>query len=118
MNIQREDYNIVVMFKGGARSRMLKDYRMDLFEDEDINIRMNDEDGFEFNVRFNPTDAVYKFELGGNVVPGSEIDNVCWFDDWYDDDEEAIAKLNERKEREVDYILIRRNYGKNIHYAV
>ena len=118
MNIQREDYNLVVMFKGGARSRMLKDYRMDLFEDEVIRVDFRDEDGFEFNVAFNPTDAVYKFELGGNVVPGTEVDNVCWFDNWYDEDEEAIAKLNERKKREIDYILIRRNYGKNIHYAV
>lgn len=118
MNIQREEYNIVVMFKGGARSRMIKDYRMDLFEDEDINIRMTDEDGFEFNVRFNPTDAVYKYELGGNIIRGEDIDHIDWCDWYYDDDEEDIAKLNERKKREVDYILIRRNYGKNIHYAV
>ena len=118
MNIQREEYNIVVMFKGGARSRMIKDYRMDLFEDEDINIRMNDEDGFEFNVRFNPTDAVYKFELGGNIIRGDDVDHIDWCDWYYDDDEEDIAKLNERKKREIDYILIRRNYGKNIHYTV
>ena len=118
MNIQREDYNIVVMFKGGTRSRMIKDYRMDLFEDEDINIRMNDEDGFEFNVRFNPTDAVYKYDLGGNIIRGEDVDHIDWCDWYYDDDEEDIAKLNERKKREVDYILIRRNYGKNIHYAV
>jgi hypothetical protein len=106
------------MFKGGTRSRMLKDYRMDLFEDEDINIRMTDEDGFEFNIRFNPTDAVYKYDLGGNIIRGDGIDHIDWCDWYYDDDEEDIAKLNERKKREVDYILIRRNYGKNIHYAV
>ena len=118
MNIQREEYNIVVMFKGGTRSRMIKDYRMDLFEDEDINIRMNDEDGFDFNVRFNPTDAVYKYELGGNIIRGEDINHIDWCDWYYDDDEEDIAKLNERKKREIDYILIRRNYEKNIHYAV
>ena len=118
MNIQREEYNLVVMFADGTRSRMLKNYRMDLFDDEEFRIDFRDEDGFEFRVALNPTDAVYKYELGGNVVFGKDIDTVHWFDEWYDDDEEAMAKLNKRKQREIAYILIRRQYDKNIHYAV
>lgn len=118
MNIQREEYNIIVMFKNGTRSRMLKNYPLDLFEDEEVSIRMHDEDGYDFNIRFNPTDAIYKYDLSGNIVRGSNIDKIDWCDYYYDDDDEDIAKLNERKQREVDYVLIRRQYGRNIHYAV
>ena len=105
------------MFKDGTHSRMFKNYRMDLFEDEDVDIGMRDEDDFDFGIRFNPTNAIYKYDLGGNIIRGEDVD-IDWRDWYYNDNEEDINKLNERKKREVDYVLIRRNYGKNIHYAV
>ena len=77
-----------------------------------------DEDGYEFRVNFNPTDAIYRYDLGGNIIFAKDISDINWCDSWYDDDEETIAKLNQRKQRELDYLLIRRQYDRNIHYAV
>ena len=118
MNIQREHYNIVAIFKDGGRSRVCKNFCMDLFDDVELWTDLYDEDGYEFRIKFNPTDAVYKYELGGNVIFSKDMPDIDWYDNYYDDDEKDIEKLNARKQRELDYILIRRNYGKNIHYAV
>ena len=118
MNIQREHYNIVAIFKDGGRSRVCKNFCMDLFDDVELWTDLYDEDGYEFRIKFNPTDAIYKYDLGGNVIFGKDMPEIDWYDNYYDDDEKDIEKLNIRKQRELDYILIRRNYGKNIHYAV
>jgi hypothetical protein len=118
MNIQREHYNIVAIFKDGGRSRVCKNFCMDLFDDVELWTDLYDEDGYEFRIKFNPTDAIYKCELGGNVIFGKNMPEIDWYDSYYDDDEKDVEKLNARKQRELDYILIRRNYGKNIHYAV
>lgn len=118
MNIQKEHYNIIAMFKNGTRSHVCKNFCMDLFDDTEIYVDLYDEDGFEFRIRFNPTNAIYKYELGGNIIFAKDISDVDWHDQWYDEDEEDIKKLNERKQRELDYILIRRQYDKNIHYVV
>ena len=118
MNIQKEHYNVVAMFKGGIRSRVYKNFDMDLFDDNEIWIELYDEDGYEFRVKFNPTDAIYRYDLGGNIIFAKDILDINWCDHWYDDDEETIAKLNQRKQRELDYLLIRRQYDRNIHYAV
>ena len=118
MNIQKEHYNIVAIFKDGGRSRICKNFCMDLFDDVELWTDLYDEDGHEFRIKFNPTDAIYKYDLGGNVIFGKDMPEIDWYDNYYDDDEKDIEKLNIRKQRELDYILIRRNYGKNIHYAV
>ena len=118
MNIQKEHYNIIAMFKGGIRSRVYKNFDMDLFDDTELQIELYDEDGYEFRVKFNPTDAIYRYDLGGNIIFAKDILDINWCDNWYDDDEETIAKLNQRKQRELDYLLIRRQYDRNIHYAV
>ena len=118
MNIQREHYNIVAIFKDGGRSRVCKNFCMDLFDDVELWLDLYDENDYEFRIKFNPTDAIYKYDLGGNVIFGKDMPEIDWYDNYYDDDEKDIEKLNVRKQRELDYILIRRNYGKNIHYAV
>lgn len=118
MNIEKERYNIMVMFKDGSRSKMCKDHYLDLFDDTETTVHFYDADNYEFFISFDPTDVVYKYELGGNILMGHNVDKIDWRECWYDDDEEEIVKCNARKQREVDYILFRRQYGKNMHYAV
>ena len=51
------------------------------------------------------------------IIDGKKV-SLNWLPKYYDDNDEEIAALKKRQEREVDYISFRRAGTKNLHYAL
>lgn len=114
IHIDNEKYNIFLLFKDGTKASY-KNMWMDLFNDADETIELRDQDGYDVEVTFNPLNSIYNANLGGIIVSKNHI-SLDWEDSYYSDNEKAA--LEERKKREVDYMLIRRVMDKSIHYTV
>lgn len=114
LNLSRESYIATLMFADGGKCR--KEIWCDMFADDDLCVEFTDEKGFDFYVTFNPQNTVYNYDKGGTIVPGGECE-VDWQDGYYDEESDQKA-LAIRKQRTVDYIVIRRKGTKNLHYAV
>ena len=116
INLSREKYTLMLFFKDGTKVNLRECY-VDMFDDNEICIEMTDAKGYDFYVNFNPCDSVYAYEKGGTIIQADAI-TIDWQDSYYSDDEKDRAALAGRKQREVDYLLIRKKMAKNIHYAV
>lgn len=114
LNLSRESYVATLFFVDGGKCR--RELYMDMFAEDDYHAEFTDEKGFDFYVTFNPQNSIYNYDKGGTIIPGSEVE-VDWQDDYYDEPDEQKA-LALRKQRQVDYIVIRRKGTKNLHYAV
>lgn len=114
LNIQKEEYNLVLMFKDGTKVHTT--VCMDMFSSEEFKTWLFTDD-FRFTVEFNPMDVKYSYERGGNII-NADLVNFKW-DDYYNDDEEDKVRYEEVKKNKVlDFIMLRRKNTKGIHYAV
>lgn len=114
IKVDREDrYTLILTFKDGGKCT--REWSLDMFGDEDQNPEFRDERGYDFYVRFNPVDALYIYERGGNIISPENI-TIDWEDHYYDDEKDEW--LQQRKSREVEQLLIRRKPTKSLHYAV
>ena len=117
LNIVKDDkdeiYMLTIHFKDGGKYTV--SYRMDLFSDIEQCPEFCDEQRHDFRVIFNPLDAMYVYERGGNIVKAEDL-KINWEDDYYDNPDDEWQK--QRKTREIDYLIIRRQPQKNIHYAL
>ncbi len=115
VNLSRESYRCTIFFKDGGKAS--REMYIDMFDDNEVTAEFEDEKGFDFYVSFNPVNSSYVYEKGGTIVNGKDIE-LDWEDHYYEDNPESKAKLEQRKARQVDYLLVRRKMAKGIHYAV
>lgn len=87
--------------------------QIDLFDDEwETDIWLEDNSGREFvRVSFCATDAKFSPELGGYVVPNDCLNVI------YDNHESYKELVKSAKASQVKYLLLKRQLGRNIHYA-
>lgn len=114
LNLSRESYNAVLMFTDGGKCR--REIYMDMFSDDDVNVEFTDEKGYDFYVKFNPQTSTYDYNKGGTIIAGADCE-IDWQENYYDSPEDQPA-LEVRKQRKIDYIVIRRKGTKSLHYAV
>lgn len=114
VNIEKEEYTVVIYFKDG--SHVKSTCYLDFFDDSDKTIDMYDNNNYHFYVTFNPDNAKFASDRGCMVIPGFEI-KIDWQAGYYYEDEEQEA-LKERQARECDYLALKRNGMKNLHYII
>ena len=102
------------MFTDGGKCR--REIYMDMFSDDDVNVEFTDEKGYGFYVKFNPQTSTYDYNKGGTIIAGADCE-IDWQENYYDSPEDQPA-LEVRKQRKIDYIVIRRKGTKSLHYAV
>lgn len=111
ININKELYTLTLVFDNGMRC--VREYRMDVFNPENVRISFEDDKGRNiFNTRFSTGNFKYDAATRHNVLAGNDI--ALTIDDYYDDcdDYEYYQKL-----RPVQ-IIAERSTPVNYHYAV
>ena len=115
LNMRDETYDATVYFKDGGTARRTID--ADLFGDLERH-EFTTQDHYDFMVIFNPADAVYDMSRSQTIVPGENI-QIDWEEDYYGNrGDEEKKKLEQRKLRQVDHMVLRRKTSKDIHYKV
>ena len=113
VNVQNEYYNLVVVFNDGTKCT--RELAIDLFSTDPASHRFEIKD-YYFDVEFTPIDAHYSYEYGGNIIHAGNLD-VTWCD-WYVNDNERDSYEAFKKDKKVEYMLLRRKSDKTIHYMV
>ena len=113
VNIQNERYALIAVFNDGTKCT--REDSIDIFSSDPTSRRFDIKD-FCFDLGFTPIDAHYSYEHGGNIIHGGNLD-LTWCD-WYVDDDERDAFEALRKDKKVEYLLLRRKSDKTIHYMV
>ena len=112
VNTEYERHNLTIVFKDGKKSRTSTS-SIDLFSDEEY--RDSVYNPIEFGFSFIPSDAMYNSFTGGITIFGSDV-KITYVDRDYLEEGETpeswIAK------NPIDYILIKKQRAKEIHYAV
>ena len=114
LNLSQDSYNLVVFLSDGTQAR--SDVRVDLFNDNECSFELKDSDGYYFKVTFNPCDSRFDTLRGCTIIDGCNV-KLDWEEDYYDEPEDK-AKLEIRKKRHCESLLIRRKANKSLHYTV
>lgn len=114
LNLSQELYYVTIVFNDGTKAR--RTLNIDLFNDNEVRYEFEDCNKYEFYAEFNPSDSYYDAFKSGTVIDGENV-KLDWEDDYYSGKDE-LAKLNIRKARKCEYILIRRKGNKSLHYSV
>jgi SpoVK/Ycf46/Vps4 family AAA+-type ATPase len=117
LHINDEKYELIAYFKNGVVSH-LKTY-LDLFDEDEIRKEFEDEEtGYDaFFLTFTPSDAIFDYTRGGNVISGKDIKiEVEKYLDSNDPKDKAI--YDKYANTELDFLSIRHRKNKNLHYAV
>jgi hypothetical protein len=113
VNIQNERYALIAVFNDGTKCT--REDSIDIFSSDPTSRRFEIKD-FCFDLEFTPIDAHYSYEHGGNIIHAGNLD-LTWCE-WYVDDDERDAFEALRKDKKVEYLLLRRKSDKTLHYMV
>lgn len=116
INTETKKYNLILKFKNGYSVRS-KGVGLDMFCDsEEVTIYMYDNKGNnKIDIDFNPSDAYFDMIKATNIVAAENISVNYYFDEEY---EEEKTLMDELKKCGVDYLMINRKDGENIHYRI
>lgn len=116
INTETKKYNLILKFKNGYSVRS-KGVGLDMFCDsEEVTIYMYDNKGNnKIDIDFNPSDAYFDMIKATNIVAAENISVNYYFDE---EDEEEKTLMDELKKCGVDYLMINRKDGENIHYRI
>ena len=112
VNTERDYYTVICVMKDGRKYKKTR-VDIDLFSDEDTTLTFYEE--VTFAVKFSPADAMYNSMTFCNTLFANDL-NVTYVDT--DDLPEGKTKEDWINENPIDYITIRRNKAKEIHYCV
>lgn len=116
VNLERDRYSIMLRYENGIVA-LCKEYWMDMFADDEVSVWLMDKRGYDYvRVTFDPSSAQWSDKVLGNIILPDEF-KIDYYS--YDDSEPEEKTLVEAaKKTKPAYILIKREFGKDIHYAV
>ena len=118
VNIAREVYDLCLFFADGTKI-FQKGICLNMFYDDEVNIDFDYKDWYDIlSIYFSPVDNTYSLEQGGCVIPGDKI--KVEVDEGYKESsnpktQDVYEKLSQLK---LQYLLIKKQQRKDIHYAV
>lgn len=115
INLNRELYTVEARFKGGLIVRGNDGF--DMFSGEECQVELKDPDGYDFYINFDGSSTVYDYSFNAHIIPGENV-RVDWEDDYYGKNDKERAKLEARKTRVLDCVIIRRKPMKKLHYTI
>ena len=111
VNITREVYDLCLFFADGIC--------LNMFDDDEVNIDFDYKDWYDvLNISFSPMDNTYDLEQGGCVIPGDKI-KVEVDEDYKESSNPKSKEMYEKfSQLKPQYLLIKKQQRKGIHYAV
>lgn len=118
VNITREVYDLCLFFADGTKM-FQKGICLNMFDDDEVNIDFDYKDWYDiFSISFSPVDNTYSLEQGGCVIPGDKI-KVEVDEDYKESSNPKCQEVYEKfSQLKPQYLLIKKQRGKDIHYAV
>lgn len=118
VNISREVYDLCLFFADGTKM-FQKGICLNMFDDDEVNIDFDYKDWYDIlNISFSPVDNIYSLEQGGCIIPGDKI-KVEVDEDYKDSSNSKVVEIYEKfSQLKPQYLLIKKQSGKNIHYTV
>ena len=116
VNLERDRYSIMLRYENGIVA-LCKECWIDMFTDDEVSVWLMDKRGYDYvRVTFDPSSAQWSDKVFGNIVMPDAF-KLDYYN--YDDsDPEEKALVEAAKKTQPAYILIKHEYGKDIHYAV
>ena len=116
VNLGSIKYSIILKYENGIVAHQ-RECWMDMFSDASVDVWLSDKTGCSYvNVSFDPLDAKWSDSALGNVIT-PDCFQLRYYD-YGDHEPEEKALVEEAKKTRPAYLLIKREYEKNIHYAV
>lgn len=119
LRVENDRYDLTLYFTNGESLRV-KNIYLDMFSEEEVEIDFEDTKTYDtvFELEFAPADNTYNFDRGGVIVKAEFLKyKVCEYLA-KSDSEEYKALYTKYTEMKPDYLLIRKQREKNIHYLV
>lgn len=106
-----EIYSATAIFTDGTKAIAKRVY-IDFFslEEESKSIRFSMDNGYCY-IEFDPSDSYYDNNYCMNVIKGSDVHNIYWYDKSGNDIEVPETKI-------LSYVTFKRKVSKNIHYMI
>lgn len=118
VNIAREVYDLCLFFADGTKMCQ-KGICLNMFDDDEVNIDFDYKDWYGIlSIYFSPVDNTYSLEQGGCVIPGDKI-KVEVDEDYKESSNPKSKEMYEKfSQLKPQYLLIKKQQRKGIHYAV
>lgn len=118
VNITREVYDLYLYLSDGTKM-VQKSICLNMFDDDEVHIGFDYKDYYDLlEATFSPTENIYSLEQGGCVIPGDKIE-IEVDEDYKDSSNPKAVEMYEKfSQLKPQYLLIKKQKGKNIHYAV
>ena len=115
INLEKEKYSVILRYENGIVARATNVW-MDMFADDEVCVWLADRSGCDYmSVRFDPSAAQWHDRVSGNVILPKDL-HIEYYKYNEGDEEEALVEA--AKKTTPLYLTIKREYGKNIHYAI
>ena len=119
LHIESERYDLTLYFTNGESMKMRNIY-LDMFSEDEVSIDFEDSKTYDeiIECAFVPADNIYEFNRGGIIIRGEDLKVKIaeYYKTSEDENDKALyAKYSQMK---ADYLLIRRQKEKSIHYTV
>ena len=118
VNITREVYDLYLYLSDGTKL-IEKNICLNMFDDDEVHIDFDYKDYYDLlEVTFSPTENTYSLEQGGCIIPGDKI-KIEVDEDYKDSSNPKVVEIYEKfSQLKPQYLLIKKQRGKDIHYAV
>ncbi len=115
VNLERDRYSIILKFDNGMTA--VEKCYIDMFSDDEIDLWLSDKKGYEYvNISFDPSSAEWSDKILANVVLPDNF-KLTWAN-YCEDEPEVKALVEAAKSSNPMYAIVKRDYGKNIHYTL
>ena len=112
VNLESDYFTVICMFKNGKKFKATG-VNIDMFSDEERRVYFYEDPDFE--ITFTPTDAMYNTITMCNTLFANDV-KITYVDE--NDLPEGKTEKDWINENPIDYVAIRRNRAKEIHYTV
>lgn len=119
LNLDAERYTATVVLNDGTKKKVNngRPFSLDMFTDSEYTLDFEDEEIHQdIYFDFNPTDIMYKLELGGMALDGENCEIDLNKENY---DEDLFNRVEEKyTHTSIDHIIFHRKFDRNLHYTV
>lgn len=118
VNIAREVYDLYLYLSDGTKV-VQKNICLNMFDDDEVHIGFDYKDYYALlEVTFSPTENTYSLEQGGCIIPGDKIE-IEVDEDYKKSSNPKSKEMYEKfSQLKPQYLLIKKQQKKGIHYAI